>query len=103
MFKKTVEDFVCEHCGEKVKGNGFTNHCPNCLYSKHVDVDPGDRAEDCGGMMIPIEVQKDGQDFFVVQKCEKCGHLRRNTLLPEDNFDEAIKIANEFAKKSIGL
>jgi len=37
-FSKKVENFTCEACGNKVKGSGYTDHCPNCLYSKHVDV-----------------------------------------------------------------
>ena len=43
-FTRKVEDFTCEHCGREVHGNGYTNHCPHCLHSKHVDVNPGDRA-----------------------------------------------------------
>lgn len=42
-FTKTVEDFICAHCGTHVRGNGYTNHCPECLWSKHVDNNPGDR------------------------------------------------------------
>ncbi|MFA6992594.1 MAG: RNHCP domain-containing protein, partial [Candidatus Gracilibacteria bacterium] len=37
-FSRTIEDFVCEKCGAKVKGDGYTNHCPKCLWSKHVDI-----------------------------------------------------------------
>ena len=29
---------------------------PNCLYSLHVDVEPGDRESDCGGHMEPVSV-----------------------------------------------
>ena len=57
LFQKTVEDFICEHCGNKVAGDGYTNHCPNCLWSKHVDVNPGDRAAICGGMMKAVKVE----------------------------------------------
>ena len=39
-FKRKKENFVCENCGAEVKGDGFTNHCPKCLYSKHVDIFP---------------------------------------------------------------
>ena len=53
-FTKTVEDFNCAHCGAVVHGNGYTNHCPHCLYSRHVDNNPGDRLATCGGMMRPI-------------------------------------------------
>ena len=63
MFQKNVEDFVCGNCGGEVVGNGYTNHCPKCLWSKHVDINPGDRAEKCGGMMKPISVIKTKGDF----------------------------------------
>ena len=56
-FNRRIEDFTCEHCGTEVHGNGYTNHCPNCLWSKHVDINPGDRAADCGGLMEPIAVE----------------------------------------------
>lgn len=39
------ESFICEHCHKKVEKLGYTSrdHCPYCLYSKHVDITPGDR------------------------------------------------------------
>ena len=39
-FKRKIEDFVCGNCGEKIKGDGYTNHCLQCLWSKHVDITP---------------------------------------------------------------
>ncbi|MCG2694690.1 RNHCP domain-containing protein [Candidatus Parcubacteria bacterium] len=93
-FTRTIENFVCENCNAKVEGNGYTNHCPNCLWSKHVDVNPGDRLAECGGIMEPIGIENKSDVFFVVQKCQKCGHLRRNKLNKGDNFDEAIKLFN---------
>lgn len=56
-FKRTKEDFIGESCGFKVRGDGYTNHCPNCLWGKHVDVNPGDRQSDCRGMMEPVGVE----------------------------------------------
>ena len=54
------ETFVCKNCGRTVvpegAGSDHRNHCPNCLYSLHVDVEPGDRASDCGGHMEPVAV-----------------------------------------------
>ncbi|MFN2146641.1 MAG: RNHCP domain-containing protein, partial [Anaerolineales bacterium] len=35
-FQRRIEYFICEHCGAEVSGVGFTNHCPVCLWSKHV-------------------------------------------------------------------
>jgi hypothetical protein len=91
-FQAKVEDFICEKCGKEVKGNGFTNHCPNCLWSKHVDVNPGDREETCGGMMKPISVEMKNSEYVLLQKCEKCGFERRNKVCKEDNFEEVLKI-----------
>ena len=55
-FTVIDEEFVCENCGSKVKKLGYScrNHCPNCLYSKHVDKNPGDREETCHGMLEPV-------------------------------------------------
>jgi hypothetical protein len=92
-FTRTVENFACEHCGQEVVGTGYTNHCPQCLWSKHVDKNPGDRAEACRGMMEPIRSEKKGKDFMIVQKCIKCGFERKNTFGAGDNFDALVKIS----------
>lgn len=93
-FKKKIEDFVCENCGKKVKGDGFTNHCPVCLWSKHVDINPGDRASGCQGLMKPVRVEKQGEGYILVHQCIKCEYEKRNKISENDNFEEAIKIAN---------
>ena len=92
-FTKTVEDFTCAHCGATVSGNGYTNHCPKCLYSCHVDNTPGDRAATCGGMMAPIAVEKSGEGFIITHKCEKCGKTIRQHTTPEDDIDTIISIS----------
>ena len=93
-FIKNKEDFVCEHCEAEVKGNGYTNHCPVCLWSKHVDVNPGDREAQCGGMMRPVSVEMEKQEYVILHQCEKCGHTKKNKMSPNDNFDIATSIAN---------
>jgi hypothetical protein len=98
QFTKNKEDFTCEMCGMEVVGNGYTNHCPNCLYSKHVDVHPGDRAEMCGGLMKPIEVQKKDGEYSILHECILCGFKRWNKAVKEDNFDMLIQVASEKAK-----
>lgn len=91
-FTRQIENFICENCRTKVIGNGFTNHCPKCLYSKHVDVNPGDRAEVCGGLMKPISVIKKGDEYSVVQQCLRCGFERKNKVLSGDDFESLLKI-----------
>ncbi len=92
-FKKVIENFVCEYCKTNVKGNGYTNHCPNCLHSKHVDINPGDRNETCHGLMKPIyiTVKKDG--YIYRHKCIKCGHEKNQKSSPNDNFEAILKIS----------
>lgn len=90
VFKRTIEDFNCEHCGAPVVGNGYTNHCPKCLWSKHVDNDPGDRLSHCGGMMRPLSVERKGDSWILTNRCEKCGHEKRNEMSVNDNFDAAV-------------
>ncbi|KUK77762.1 MAG: hypothetical protein XD93_0107 [candidate division WS6 bacterium 34_10] len=92
-FERKIEDFVCENCGTEVEGNGYTDHCPNCLYSKHVDVNPGDRAADCGGLMIPkaVEVKSDG--YKIYYNCEKCGYKHRVKSSPDDNFELILSLS----------
>ena len=92
QFTRTIEDFTCENCGTKVRGNGYTNHCPNCLWGKHVDVNPGDRSHNCGGMMKPVAVEIKSGEYILTHKCEKCGFEKKNKTSPEDNFESILKL-----------
>ena len=91
-FIKKIEDFNCAHCGAVVHGNGYTNHCPHCLWSRHVDNNPGDRAATCGGMMRPISAAPSGDGFIITHKCEICGKVKRQRTTDNDNVEEIIKI-----------
>jgi Zn finger protein HypA/HybF involved in hydrogenase expression len=93
MFKRTLEDFICEHCGARVKGTGYTNHCPKCLWSKHGDVDPGDRMEHCLGMMEPIAIEGSSPDYRVAHKCTRCGAKRTVRLAKDDSMDVVAALA----------
>ncbi len=92
-FTKTVEDFNCAHCGAVVHGNGYTNHCPKCLWSRHVDENPGDRASNCGGMMKPVSIEKNGEAFIITHKCEKCGKEKRQRTSDQDDIDAIIELS----------
>lgn len=91
-FIKNVEDFTCENCGCKVIGNGYTNHCPRCLFSKHVDINPGDRLAKCGGLMKPIDIQVKKGEFSVIHECLSCNHTKKNRLSKDDNLEILLKI-----------
>ncbi len=91
-FTRRVEDFTCAHCGAHVSGNGYTNHCPNCLYSRHVDNNPGDRTAECGGLMRPITAEPNGDRFIITHKCDKCSKTIRQHSAPNDNIDAIINL-----------
>ncbi len=84
LFTKNIQDFECENCGKTVTGNGYTNHCPKCLCSKHVDINPGDRQADCQGLMTVVNIELKGDQYILTHKCKKCGFSRRNKAAPED-------------------
>ena len=80
-FTKNDNAFICAHCGKEVEpmGTSSRNHCPFCLWSLHVDINPGDRANECGGQMRPIRTEPDARrGFIIIHKCERCGEIRRN-------------------------
>ncbi len=96
------QPFECAVCGAEVPplaGGGYRNHCPRCLSSLHVDVNPGDRAADCLGIMDPVAVESSGKKgWVIVHRCRKCGSVRRNKAalddpVAPDDFDAIIALA----------
>lgn len=95
-FSKNDAGFVCVHCGKEVKPLGYTsrNHCPFCLWSRHVDINPGDRACECGGALEPIKTVTDPKrGFIVIHRCTECGELRRNKAALDDDRELLIKLS----------
>ena len=93
LFQRKKENFTCENCGYYTVGNGYTNHCPKCLFSKHVDINPGDRQERCGGLMAPVNFEFKNGAYSIIHKCLKCSHIKKNHLSEGDNFETLIIIA----------
>lgn len=98
-FTRRIEDFTCEHCGYSVQGSGYTNHCPKCLYSKHVDNDPGDRAASCGGIMEPIRIEGSATEPRIVHKCLTCGLERVVTAASNDDPEAILGCAQSAAAR----
>lgn len=98
MFVRKQEDFVCEHCGSPVKGNGYTNHCPKCLWSKHVDIMPGDRAEACAGLMEPVAIEGGTPHYRIRHLCKNCGATRMVDVADNDSPEAIIAVSQKHAK-----
>ena len=92
------DSFSCRVCGRLVKpegaGSSHRNHCPNCLCSLHVDITPGDRAADCGGVMEPVAVWvRKGGEWAIIHRCRRCGALSANRVAADDNPMKLMSIA----------
>lgn len=74
-------------------GDGYTNHCPGCLWSQHVDVHPGDRAAACKGLMRPIGLEHKRGLVVLIHRCEVCGFLRRNRSAEADHFAAIVALS----------
>ncbi|MDR1668871.1 MAG: RNHCP domain-containing protein [Oscillospiraceae bacterium] len=90
--------FTCRVCGMQVApggaGSRHRNHCPQCLSSAHLDIEPGDRASDCRGTMdaIGVWVRKDGE-WAIIHRCRICGALSSNRIAADDNPTLLMSIA----------
>jgi len=82
------DSFTCENCGADVppaRGT-FRNHCPQCLTAKHVDIIPGDRQENCHGLMDAMAVEgTDPQKLDIVFRCRNCRKTSRNRAATDDS------------------
>lgn len=94
-FTMRDESFICDHCGYQVNKLNYTarDHCPNCLYSKHIDIMPGDRQNQCGGLMMPIGIEKYKNTYKIIYKCTKCHEIHKNIAANDDNYDLIIKLS----------
>ncbi|MFH1173234.1 MAG: RNHCP domain-containing protein [bacterium] len=95
-FQRKKEDFTCAHCGFFVSGNGYTDHCPRCLWSLHCDINPGDRDCSCHGLMEPTGVEVSGGEHIIHYRCLSCGFKHRVKSLANDNYDEIVKLSNNY-------
>lgn len=93
-----TDSFTCKACGWPVvsagAGTNHRNHCPNCLYSIHLDNEPGDRESDCHGRMEPIGVwvRKSGE-WAIIHRCVRCGKISSNRVAADDNPMKLMALA----------
>lgn len=100
VFNMIDENFICENCGHEVKKAMYTarDHCPYCLYSKHLDINPGDRLNTCRGLLKPIAIEKFKDSYKIVYKCTKCGMIHKNIMANDDDMNLIIELTKETPK-----
>ncbi len=103
--ERSLGGFACVHCSRWISidhnvGTHNRNHCPTCLWSRHMDGDkPGDRKSECHGAMEPIALalKAEGADKYsaslrmgelmLVHECLSDGKIRINRIAGDDNVD----------------
>lgn len=95
-------DFRCVQCKASVStahvvcGVNNRNHCPHCLWSKHVDLyKPGDRLAECRSRMQPIGLTikhtfkkyhgEEQGELMLIHRCTGCGKLSINRIAADDD------------------
>jgi DNA-directed RNA polymerase subunit RPC12/RpoP len=106
------ENFQCLHCGAQVSTNPRfagvqnRNHCPYCLYSRHVDLTTaGDRLCGCKAPMRPVGLtikqthkkyaREDSGELMLIHTCEGCASLSINRIAADDLADVILAIFEE--------
>ena len=92
--------FICIHCGQHVLSShdgSYRNHCPFCLVSLHVDIQPGDRANDCKGLMLPKKLIYKNRKWQILHVCSRCGEIKANRVaegsVQPDVFEALIRLS----------
>ena len=94
----SIRTFRCGHCDYAVPrhapGTQHRNHCPVCLWSRHLDDLPGDRESGCGGLMEPVGIspRPDGE-WMVVHRCRRCDTLHRTRIAGDDDPIALLSLA----------
>jgi len=102
-------DFKCIHCrsfvsaGIILAGVNNRNHCPYCLWSRHMDLfEAGDRLSGCKARMQPVgltlkRVHKkysaaSGGELMLVHLCIECGSISINRIASDDDFQRILEV-----------
>ena len=95
LFTENDNEFICEKCNKKVDKLLYSSrdHCPYCLYSKHVDINPGDRANECKGLLKPVGIEKFKDTYKILYKCTKCNKEHKNIMANDDDMNLIINLS----------
>lgn len=103
--------FNCAKCGFSVttsreqSGVNNRNHCPRCLWSKHVDeVKAGDRKAECKSRMQPLGLtlkqspkrynRETAGELMLIHRCTGCGKLSINRIAADDEAAVIYQVFN---------
>lgn len=104
-------DFQCKKCQIYVTSNPLVsgvlnrNHCPCCLWSRHVDLfQPGDRLSACKSLMKPIGLTlkrtrnkygSEAGEIMLVHQCQACSFISINRIAADDVPQNILQVLND--------
>lgn len=111
----TETAFRCAHCGMLVNcsreysGVNNRNHCPNCLWSLHVDLyKAGDRKAECRARMRPIGLtlkhspkkysSETTGELMIIHECTACGKISINRIAADDSPGNLLALYESSAR-----
>lgn len=96
MFSKNNQNFICVNCGSEVPAHPTSSrdHCNVCLYGLHVDIEPGDRLNDCRGILEPVGLKIANGKEQIAYKCQKCMKLVACITAPDDDRAKIVELSN---------
>ncbi|MEQ9455083.1 MAG: RNHCP domain-containing protein [Phycisphaeraceae bacterium] len=92
------DGFTCIRCRMHVsgdpRGSRHRNHCPLCLWSRHVDEAIGDRQATCRAPMEPIAIHtRDDGEWCLIHRCTACNTFRTNRIAGDDQELALLQLA----------
>lgn len=95
-FTKHNNSFICLNCGthNPQHATSSRDHCIQCLYSMHVDINPGDRMNPCKGLLEPIGIQQKNGKVQIVYRCQQCKQIVFNIVAEDDNKDVLLELSH---------
>lgn len=106
------QSFRCLHCGMEVPCDSLVagvqnrNHCPYCLWSRHLDGRvAGDRRSACRAAMQPVGLtvkrsrnkygsERDGE-LMIIHQCSVCAKLSINRIAADDDDTKLLELIKQ--------
>jgi DNA-directed RNA polymerase subunit RPC12/RpoP len=115
-----TQEFTCMRCGlfvafvPEVAGVQNRNHCPYCLWSRHLDWrTAGDRLSNCRAAMEPVGLttkrgrnkyarERDGE-LMIVHRCAGCATLVINRIAADDSAAAILAVFERSCAEDLSL
>ncbi len=119
VYRDTFGTFQCLHCHQLVMAESLfsgvqnRNHCPYCLWSRHLDLyRGGDRLAACKAGMEPVGLtlkktnKKYGSqqgELMLIHACMDCGKISINRIAADDDAEMVMSIYQRSLRTALSM